>query len=112
MGISGPVQDLSEVKCRSKIEAPRATAPKQGYMVSQWSDNPITASGKASLSCFSAPKRTLAYGVGYMLVQCKRAKGTSYFLKISTDTPIESIEFIPVLKITGFLKEATSSTKG
>ena len=47
-----------------------------------------------------------------MLVQCNKANFVLYFLNILTAGFICSIEFIPVLRIIGFLNLATCSING
>ena len=59
-----------------------------------------------------APRRTKAGGVGYTLVQCKSAKGTLAARRISTEGRTDSIEFIPVLNITGLPARAICFTRG
>src|SRR3989338_4991147 len=48
--ISSPRHDRSDVKCRSRIEAPSATAPIAGHGPSEWFERPTTVSGNAFLN--------------------------------------------------------------
>ena len=54
----------------------------------------------------------LSYGVGYIDVQCISAYGTPAARRISTDGPMLSMSFMPVLRITGLPNAAMCRISG